>query len=236
MSSIGSVSSSSSTLMQSMQGMRKRPDPEQMAENLFSKLDTSSQGYIEKSDLQAAFDTISSDSTSSATSVDELFSQLDTDSDGKVTQQEFSDTLRQVAEQFDNQFASMRMQGGGGMPPPPPSGEGDEGFTQEELSSQLEEIGSTDTERSSLISNIVSNFDEADSDGNGKVSFQEAMAYDQAGTSTATSTDGSSTSSASSTSETSTNKLMAQIMRLMQAYSVGADSGSVATSSISVTA
>lgn len=118
-SSIGSVGSSVSTMMQAM----KRPDPAKMAEDLFSKLDTSSQGYIQKSDLQTAFNTISSDSSSSA---NDLFSKLDTDGDNKVTKQEFTDGLKNLANQFDsaamNQYRSDSAQKDdmGGMPPPPP--------------------------------------------------------------------------------------------------------------------
>jgi hypothetical protein len=105
-----------------MQAM-KRPDPAKMAEDLFSKLDTSSQGYIQKSDLQAAFNTISSDASSNT---DDLFSQLDANGDNKVTKQEFTDGLKNLASQFDSsamdQYRSDSAQRGdmGGMPPPPP--------------------------------------------------------------------------------------------------------------------
>jgi hypothetical protein len=51
--SIGSINSSSASMMMSgMKGMQ-RPDPSKMADQLFSKLDTKGQGYIEKGDLQA---------------------------------------------------------------------------------------------------------------------------------------------------------------------------------------
>lgn len=252
MSSIGGIGSNSSMMMQGMRGM-KRPDPAEMAENLFSKLDTSGQGFIQKTDLQSAFDQISSSSKSSGTSssVDDLFAQLDADSDGKVTKQEFSDTLKKLADQMDQQFESMRMQGAmaaggmggpggaGGMPPPPPPQGGDQGFTKDELSSQLEEIGSTDSKRSSLISSVIENFDQADTDGNGKVSFQEAMAYEQSTrTSDATSQSGDSASastSASASGNTNDTKVMLQIMKLMQAYSLGGqDQGT--SSLLSVTA
>lgn len=266
MSTISSVSSS--TLMQSMQSARsaKRPDPKEMAENLFSQLDTSGQGYLQKADLQAAYDKISSassssSSSSSTSSVDDLFSKLDSDSDGKITKQEFSDALSKVTEQLDNQFMSMRMNGGmegmggggmgggmsgmgGGMPPPPPPGDGqgsDSGFTKDELTSQLSEIGSSDSKRSSLISNVVNNFDKADTDGDGKVSFKEAMAFDQSSSASSSSTSSSSsTASTSDTSSTSSSssdldaKVMLQIMRLMHAYSMGTDSS--ASSSLSVSA
>ncbi|RIX44615.1 MAG: EF-hand domain-containing protein [Rhodocyclales bacterium GT-UBC] len=201
---------------------------------LFAKLDTKSQGYIEKSDLATAFSKISSSSSSDSTSVDEVFTALDSNSDGKVTESEFSTTLSKLKEELDNQFSSMRMNGFGGtqgsggmsgMPPPPPPGD-DEGFTQEELSSQLDEIGSSDSERSTFISNIVSNFSAADTDGNGKVSFAEAQAYNDSSstTSSTSSSTTSTTSSATTISNTATSsidsdaQLLKKIMQLMHAY------------------
>ena len=160
----------------------------QLSSKLFSALDTKSQGFLEKSDFVSAFSKLSSStssSTSDSTSVDDIFSALDSDKDGKVTKSEFASTLAKLQEELDSQFNQMRMQGGGGHggpqgmggPPPPPPAD-DAGFTKDELSSQLEEAGG-DSKRSSLISNIVNNFEAADSDGDGKVSFTEAMAYDK---------------------------------------------------------
>lgn len=191
------------------------------ASNLFSQLDTRNQGYIEKSDLESAFSKIS-DSTTSA---DDVFSQLDGDSDGKVTKDEMTTALQQLADELDSQFNSMRMQGpggqGGGMPPPPPP-ESDTGFTKEELTSQLEEIGDTDSKRSALISSIIENFDEADSDSDGKVSFKEAMAFDQSSQTGSSTADSSAASAGSRSTEAS---VMMKIMQLMQAYQVfGQDS------------
>lgn len=218
-SSIGSVGNMSMFRM-------NRPDPSQMASKLFSKLDSSNQGYIEKSDLQSALSQISdssgssssstssASSTSSSSSVDDIFAKLDTDGDGKVTKDEFTSSLKKLSDELDNQFNNMRMngfggqQGGamsaaGGMPPPPPDGGqrggaggqggSDSGFTKDQLSSQLNEIGSSDSKRASLLSNVVNNFDSADSNGDGKVSFTEAMALQQSldsanGTSSSSST------------------------------------------------
>lgn len=182
---------------------------------LFSRLDSKSQGYLEKSDLVSAFSAISGTEDSAA---EELFAALDADSDGKVTESEFASTLSKLQEELDSQFARMRMQGMagqgpqgmGGMPPPPPPN--DEGFTLEELEAQLTEIGETDSERSSLIADIVSNFEAADSDGDGKVSFQEAMAYKDVQQSASGSAE---TATAQASSE---SQVLQQIMQLMQAY------------------
>ena len=195
----------------------------QMASRLFSKLDTKQQGYIEKSDLSSAFSQISSNAQSS-TSVDDVFSVLDSNSDGKVTKDEFSSVLAQLQEQMDSQRMQKAgghggPQGAGGPPPPPPKD--DAGFTKEELTSQLESADSSDTQRNSLISKIVSNFEAADADGDGKVSFKEAQAYDQS-----TQTTSSSTSSSDSSSNSSTNseaQVMMKIMQLIHAYGGGND-------------
>jgi Ca2+-binding EF-hand superfamily protein len=237
MNGISSLSSMSQ--LQSYQGQRK-PDPEEMAQQLFAKLDASSQGYIEKSDLQSAFTQVSSVTDSSELStddsdLDELFNQLDSDGDGKVTESEFTNSLLEIDEQINDLFSQMRMdQAMANMPPPPPppeemNGADDTGFTKEELEQQLEEIGTSDEKRSTLIENIVANFDEADSDGDGKVSMNEAMAFDQSSSSATAATDESS----DLTAEIS-EKVMLQIMRLMESYISGTDTETDATSTLSV--
>ncbi|MFZ2333963.1 MAG: EF-hand domain-containing protein [Sideroxyarcus sp.] len=218
MSSISGISGSNTWSM--MQSMRQK-----MTEDLFAKLDTSSQGYIDKSTLQAALENASS----STSNVDALFSKLDVDGDGKVTKQEFTDTLQQLESQL---HANANLQNSGMLPPPPP--QNDAGFTKDELSSQLSEIGSTDSKRSSLISSVIANFDKADTDGDGKVSMQEAMAFEQSN-STATTASGSSdsTSSASGSSSTDTAaRILQQIMLLMQAYNADNKSNSETTLSL----
>lgn len=243
MSSIGSIGSSYNSSM--MQGTRQRPDTAKMAEQLFSQLDTSGQGFIQKSDLQAAFDKISSNSSSSSSTasasstVDELFSTLDTDSSGKVSKQEFTETLAKLQNELDVQYQGARMEkamkagGTEGMgsrppPPPPPPGDGGPSMTKDDLTSALSQIGVSDN-RSNMMSNILSNFDSADTNSDGTVSFQEAMAYQQASGSSSNSSSTASTnasaSAASSPSPTSSSeaKVIMQIMKLMQAYNIGDD-------------
>lgn len=227
-SSISGYSSASAMAM-------TRPDPSQMASKLFSRLDTKGQGFIEQSDLQSAFSQVFGNASSSQANdaSSQLFSALDGDSNGKVTESEFSTGMQKLAEALDSQAFSSRMGGAGGMPPPPPPGGGqdDAGFTKDELQSQLDEIGSTDSKRSSLISSVVENFDKADTNGDGKVSATEAMAYEQ---STQSSTSGSSTqtgSTGSASSSSQTDAMLAhRLMELMRAY--GGDSTTSAASSV----
>ena len=212
-----------------------------MAEQLFSKLDTKGQGYLEKSDLEAAFAQTSSgdstsDSTSGAASVDEVFQALDSDSDGKLTQQEMSENLKKLSAAFDSQSNSMNMNGmGGGMSPPsPPPADGADstdsaGFTKDELTSMISEASSSDDKRTSLMSSIVANFDEADTNSDGKVSNEEAMAFDKANqtsSSTSSSTSSASTSSTSSTEDDKTAGVMMRIMQLMASYGTFGDTSS----------
>ncbi|PPK76934.1 EF hand domain-containing protein [Methylobacter tundripaludum] len=155
--SISSINSSSSTMMS---GAMKRPDPAKMAEDLFSKLDTTGKGYIEKSDLQSALGNVSqSDSSSSSTSADDMFSKMDSDGNGKVTKEEMSATIQKIASELDGQSPRMRMQGD--MPPPPPPG------------------GAQGAKKSSSTDSSSSNQDiePADANEDGTVSAKEAQAY-----------------------------------------------------------
>ena len=213
----------------------------QLSSKLFSALDTKSQGFLEKSDFVSAFSKISSGTDS--TSVDDIFSALDSDSNGQVTESEFASTLAKLQEQLDSQFNQMRMQGAGGHggpqgaggPPPPPPAD-DAGFTKDELSSQLEEIGSSDSKRSSTISNIVNNFEAADTSSDGKVSFTEAMAYDQSTQSSSATESSTSSTSSTNASDNSEAKIMMKIMQLMHAYTQQDQTGSTGSSLLSVSA
>ena len=225
MSSVGSISTSSiaSLYSEASSQRRQRPDASTMAEDLFAKLDTTGKGYIEQSDLTSAISALSSTSSSGSNSASELFSQLDSDGDGKVTQDELTTSLQKLAESLDSQFDQMRMQGG--MPPPPPPSESDAGFTEEELTDQLAEIGGTDSARASLISNVVNNFDAADTDEDGKVSFQEAIAYDKANPASSTSsTDSTSSATSVASSDTTDAQVFRQLMDLLRTYGSADDS------------
>lgn len=215
-----------------------RPDPSQMASKLFSKLDTKNQGYIEKGDLQSAFNQISGTGNSGNTaSVDDIFSRMDSNGDGKVTKDEMTSSLQKLADQLDSQFNNMRASGKGsgmgGMPPPPPPQSSDgAGFSKDELQSQLDKTGTSDSKRSSLLSNIINNFDKADTNGDGKVSAQEAMAFEQASQTSAS----ASATDSGNTTNTEAN-IMKRIMQLMHAYGLGHDSGQASsTGTLSVTA
>ena len=228
MSSVSGISSTYAAYANTYSTRRPNIDTSTMAEELFSKLDSTGKGYIEESDLASALSSLtSSSSTSSSSSASDIFTQLDGDSDGKVTQDELSTGLAKLADSLNSQFDQMRVDGGMPPPPPPPpssSETSDSGFTKDELTAQLEEIGSSDSQRSSLISSIVDNFDAANTNSDGVVSNAEAMAYEQSTTS------GSSSSTEATTS--SDAQVFQQLMALMRAYgdSTTTTAGSVSAS------
>lgn len=307
MSSISSVGSSATAQYASV-GHHRRPDPSKMASDLFSKLDTKGQGYLEKSDLESALSSVSSGSGSSSATADQVFSALDSNGDGKVTQDEMSSSLQKLSEQLNSQFDQSRMSGAmgggrgpdgdgdqdggqgkdqgftkdqltsiasstkgsnlsqlmtnlannfsaadsngdgkitrdeamsyqqsangasgaggmGGMPPPPG---GDQGMTQDQMNAVAS--STTDSNLASLLKTVASNFSAADTNGDGKVSAQEAMAYQQSqqsGSSTATSSASSSSNSNANSNSSTSNEaaVMKRIMDLVHAYGNGGNSG-----------
>jgi len=156
--------------MGGMSGMQ-RPDTSKMVDNLFSRLDTKGQGYIEKSDFQGAFDKVASKTASA----DDVFKALDGNDDGKITKQEMSDSVTKLADQLVSQLQSMRMSGGGGM--------GGVGMPKNDISSMA------DSGASQKLDDLAQNFDVADTNKDGAISAQELMAY-QASNSATSSTNG----------------------------------------------
>ncbi|MDO8788150.1 MAG: EF-hand domain-containing protein [Sulfuritalea sp.] len=61
----------------------------------------------------------------------------------------------------------------GGMPPGGDSG----GLTKDQVTAAAKEVGSTDSKASSALTSLAKNFDTADINQDGKVSFQELVAY-----------------------------------------------------------
>ena len=191
--------------------------------SLFSKIDTTSKGYIEESDLASAFSSITSTSSEDSSASD-VFTQLDSDSDGKVTESEFSSGIQKLAEALDSQANQTRMEGAMPPPPPPPTeASSDSGFTADELSEQLSEIGDSDSARSTLISSVLENFDAADTNSDGKVSNSEAMSYAEAndiatpnstGSASSTSTAASTSSSSSATTGFTEDELTSQLSEI----------------------
>lgn len=231
---MNSVSSSTGSyqaaMMQGMGGPRGRPRPEasDVAEQLFSKLDTDNQGYLEVSDFTSAISQLSANQQQA--SGEEVFSSLDSDSDGKLTQDELTTGIQALQDQLDSQFNAMRVQQGmdgmGGMPPPPPGGGhgghgDDQGLDQSQLSdmaSAATQVG--DSQGASMFSDLADNFDEADANGDGKVTFSESVAYREQQQTANSSEDDSAdtTSSNSSLTQEMQGRLAHRLMEMMRAY------------------
>jgi hypothetical protein len=103
MSSISSLSSSGGGYSSYAATRTQRPDPAQMSQDLFKKIDSDGSGGISADELQTALDALSS---SGSTSAKDVLAKIDANGDGSVGADEFSQALQS------------------GMPPPPPGGMG----------------------------------------------------------------------------------------------------------------
>ncbi len=183
----------------------------QISSSIFSKIDTNNQGYIDKTQ----FSSISDDSDSSSS--DEAFTALDSDNDGKLTKSELSKGIENLLSSLNS--SAVQGQANGSRPPPPPDGgqpppkpedgdsDSDSGLTKDQMTKMASET--KDSNLSGLLSKVAQNFDAADTNKDGKVTQQEAMAYakSQESSSSSTSTSTSSSSSSTSTSDAASKKV-----------------------------
>lgn len=196
-----------------------------LASNIFSKLDTNNTGSISEADFTSAMSELSGDDAD----VSSLVSSVDADSDGQITESELTTGIENLLSQLTNSSssASNRMPppppaGGmmGGMPPPPPPSGEDEGVTADQA---LEIASSTDdTKLSKLMTEISENFDEIDTDSDGKVTRDEAMSYHKSQKMASSS---SSENSDSATSASASDALIKELMaKLVETYGLSASS------------
>lgn len=195
---IGGIGNSSGTNAWAVQ----RPDATKIANDLFAKVDTTNQGYIDKAGLQSALGNKAADS---ASDVDQLFSQIDADQDGKITKQELTDGVKQLADALDAQFDSSRIARAGGQPPPPPPSTDDlfasldtknQGYLDKEELQAAFDANSSDT--AANAEKVDQIFKTLDADGDSKITKAELSAGlqkiggpDQAADSTAGAVDAS---------------------------------------------
>ncbi len=182
----------------------------EQAGQVFSQLDTSNKGYLEQADFAKALGSLNNSDSGDS---DELFSQLDADQDGKLTSSEFADS---VGEQLYNALGMMPK----GRPPMGPPPQEDEGKTVAELSAMVSELEDGDSKMAQGLQNIIDQFAEADTDGDGKVTMQEAMAMQKA-------EQNAQSPSSQGTEQSSQQKLQHTLMQLMKTY------GSLSQSSLS---
>ncbi len=182
----------------------------EQAGQVFSQLDKSNKGYLEQADFAKALGSLNNSDSGDS---DELFSQLDADQDGKLTSSEFADS---VGEQLYNALGMMPK----GRPPMGPPPQEDDGKTVAELSAMVSELEDGDSKMAQGLQNIIDQFAEADTDGDGKVTMQEAMAMQKA-------EQNAQSPSSQGTEQSSPQKLQHTLMQLMKTY------GSLSQSSLS---
>ncbi|MFZ6875655.1 EF-hand domain-containing protein [Undibacterium sp. Di27W] len=207
MSSITGLSGSSNSYFQQTGSTQRRErDTSKIADNVFSRLDTKNQGYLEIQDLETAFSNIAGNSTSSTdtasstassstsntastdssnntnSSINDLFKKLDSNGDGKLTKSEFSDGIKKLSDALEGQFNARRTRGAEGSrpPPPPPEGGGGPdkaGLDKTQLIELSAKVGQSNSSAGAALSQVAQNFDAADTNQDGKVSLQETLAY-----------------------------------------------------------
>lgn len=209
-----------------------RPDPSALVDQVFSQLDTANKGYLNKTDVQTAYDKIassnngsstSSTSSDSASKTDAVFKALDSNSDGQITKQEFKDGLKKLSDQLDAHFNNSRtkiagqdsqtQEAKGPPPPPPPHGSGDStGKTESSDSSSASSTGSSTTK----------SYDPADTNKDGTVSEEERLAYTQSH---------SHTPASSSTHQNNDAEVLRRVTQLLKAYGSSAHNSTTSASS-----
>lgn len=139
----------------------QQPPAPPSTDDIFASLDTKNQGYIDKEELQAAFDANSSDKVANTEKVEQLFKTLDADGDNKITKAELSTGLQQMGgpeQQADGAVGGVDASAAAGSAKPAggarPSGSGDE---------------SSDSDSTS--------YEAADANKDGTVSLQELVTY-----------------------------------------------------------
>jgi len=153
------------------------------AEALLTSLDSDSSASVDSTEFSSAALKLANADESA---INNAFKALDSNGDGSVSIDEMTSML---SAQQQSTAAS------GSMPPPPmrpsSSTQEDSGYTKDELTSMASEVSSTDSNLASLLSSVAENFSAADTNGDGKVTSAEAMAYQQSTQDTTNGTDAS---------------------------------------------
>jgi Ca2+-binding EF-hand superfamily protein len=198
----------------------------QIASEMFTKIDTKNQGYIDKTTFASA---VGGDDASGA---EEAFKALDSDSDGQLTKSELTKGIENLLSQLNS--ASVQGQGDANRPPPPDGGQEDAGLTKDEMTKMASET--KDSKLSGMLSNVASNFEAADTNQDGKVTQQEAMAYERSKSESSSSGSATTESRGSSTKNEAAMKKVAELLSNYLSQMGDSSTTTSTTSSISVTA
>lgn len=167
-SSIGSSGYSQS--MTAMWGQKSRPDPEEMAQELFTSTDADGSGGITLEEMTEAI-AAKSDGSGNGPDAEELFNSMDTDGDGVVTEEEHEAGLASMHKDLAqaSMLTSMSMTSLADELFSETDADGDGAITAEELATAIaarnEETGGT-VDADAL-------FELLDADGDGSITAEE---------------------------------------------------------------
>ncbi len=256
MSSISTVGGASSAW-----GAMSSARADDMKARMFAKTDADGSGGVNKAELQTMFNDIASKTGSSPGTAEDMLSKMDSDGSGELSKTELDTGMKELMPKPADTmaFAQQREQGGPGGaggpkgPPPGPPPAGSSAETGATTSS--DEIDPLDLNSDGTVSaqeKAAGELKEAmkallaavDSDGDQKISSDEAVNFASQLTA-AVNGNGSSDTSASSSSSTSTSNnastgtkqdsaSLSQL--LMQAYSRAASNYAQASSQLSLSA
>lgn len=148
---------------------------------------------------------------------------MDSDGDGQLTSTEFSDN-----------FSNLRYSAQGTIGKRPASPE-DSGLSKDELTAMLQGVEQEEQKSTAGLQSLLDNFDSADSDGDGKVTMQEARSFRESQRTDSSSLTGQV--STSSDSNESISKLLSRTMQqLMETYGGMAKVTSQSGSAVHITA
>ena len=194
---------------------RGQQDSAQRADELFARLDSRGQGFLKKSDISNA---LNGDPQAakrvSVIDIDTLFTRFDADGDGKLTRQEFGDSVKRLADQLSQHSRMLEARGSNGAPSSPEM----QGFTKDELSAKLEDIGKVNGQDGQLLDALVQNFDQVDGNGDGRVDMSEVMQFAENGAGTTTAAGASANGGDTALAVDDQTQTMLKLMKLLQAY------------------
>lgn len=199
-----------------------------MSQDLFSSLDSDKSSGVDATEFSDAAKALASKlgTTNSDDKTTKAFGSLDSNQDGTITQDELTSGVSAM-------FQAAMQQATGSMPPPPPEGgkghhgkhKEDKGLTQEELTSISSDMATKDPQRASFMAKIAENFDAADSDKNGRVTRDEAMAYGEENNLLGGSSSQQQSSTTSNSADTKTSFEQLMLSKLIASYTQNSSSG-----------
>jgi|WetSurMetagenome_2_1015567.scaffolds.fasta_scaffold204127_1 Ca2+-binding EF-hand superfamily protein len=197
----------------------------QLWQQMFSKIDTSGDGSIDKSEMTALIEGNTSSEESTSSLVSSIFSSQDTNQDDLISQIEFESSMAQLGHKM-KQSGSMSGASGMSGPPPTPEKVFDTADTNEDGVVTKDELAAVMGNGGGSIDEM---FSQVDTDGDGEITRAEDEAFrakmsaqmEQGNTSRATGT----------SSDQNQNWQVKMLSALLQSLTASAGSSGETTSS-----